>query len=1222
MMWLATSALIVAFLAPIRPPELRRCTAPIASNRISDSHRKHALEKQEQQLAEAERATRAAREQKLNILRASRDTLKACESDEPRSAARVVHSELHQLEKQDIELDVPCIESAARTFARARRWGDAADLASEVRSAGLQLSEPQAAGALVEALARRGQLTACLALISDADGANLRLEPKALEPALSTAAAERNWEAVLNLHRRIDPPSRQREPASSQPEMLVAVISAHGHLGEWREAVRVAAKSARGSESVYALWAATAEACAESSASSAAAARTARRLHTYCPVPEVAYAAIRALAAASLWADAARVAVALLDEHSDVCFVDAPDAWTAAVHAAVVLDDESLALRLARCRREGADREAHAAVMAACAMNDELDLAVAHLPHARPFSDLADERCWLLAILTANKTGQSALAMAIFTEMSDLDGIRDDVLQRALGISVDAAALEGMPTEALRMLTDAGARAPSSLWLRALMASLDAGEARPVYAALVSGAASPLAKTEAGKKVLAAAASALLEGMLAPIVSKLAIGVVSESQVLNLVQTMCIGVRSAEMAKRSIASARSGGSPLVSPNFNGLRLACSSLGCHVSGVHDVDESCSWAVAVDAGGVPKRSEVIIDILSFIGIEDTPELRRMVPGVVRSSSKLTRGIQRAAQATSKEERLAIAAEVATIASKKVEELGKPVTVASVVDESDIRVLQQESDGIVQQLIATFGNGWPSAATLDAVLVLLLIDVCLFRSAGDPTRFVLDSLVDSEPSSVSGYIAALALLEKFCRQAKQGERDDEFAARFLDASDLLVSFLERNRQVGTAEERSLAYLMLAHLLRRRQEVQSGALWGDLIQIEQAEPLLRVMRMAAGEPFPPTPQLLSQLLAGGHSFTAGDVNATMHAFVEAGGQPTGDQLVYASLCALGVSFAMGAEGSVVSSFYRGPTVRAAWFELKAIWQLALRARDGLWPQLRAAGASESEILTPIQDIILHGALAHLQFAAVAPSDYDYNEVKSEVHNVMLEMGIPQKKVEAMLHGDSTEVLGRISTQMTIAHSSWLAEGGWNVELRMFAPVLTRIITSLNDVASAIDIAGARIENGKWVYDGTIAPRLHRGLMQPESEDGIWAYQLFGELTQSAAMIKLLERALTSLERAEPLDFDGKDKRLAQKAQTLLGLDVSDLNSWDADQQADLTTGLSYIKAALNAQKIEIEQSKWTALPRATNKRGFGGGAPAAKGAGGGKARKKKGGR
>ena len=1260
--------LVAAFLAPMARHPFRsgRCAVPLASDRISDTQRKHALRKQEEQAAEAERASRAARAQQLGVLRASRIALEACEGVEPRRACRLVLNELHALRKQHIDPDVPCLESAARTLAGAGRWQETAAAARELRSSGMQVSEARAAEAMLEALARTGDLTASLCLMSDADRANLSLASSGVEPVLSAAASAEQWADVLALYRRLCSPSGPPEPASTHPPTLLAVIKAHGRLGDWRQAVRLGLRAARAPGApADALLAATAEACADNEVGSAHAARTARRLYAKRPSPEAAHAAIRALATAGLMEDARRVTLAHVTADSAAreapLFADEPRAWSAAVAAAEATGDTSLTRLLGRCRSEGGSRGAHLAVLRACApARDAWELAAAHLAAVRPLRAPHDEREWLVALEAAAKAGESRLVIEMIDEIGELDSVSDEVLPRALPLGLEAA----QGSEGVRMLARAASRAPWHLWVRAFDTALEAGEPRAVFDALAAGGpASSHASAGEGQKVLATAASALIEGLLAPWVVDYArqrtfCGALAVSHAVN---EMSLGMRAAEMTKKSVASEQRGGPALPLPSVDLLgRVSCVKLGFYVSGLSDA-HAIPDVLGVSDRPRRRKSALILDMLSLLGVGRSPEVRQQVRSIVRQSSGLNKGVKAAAQASNEAERVTLVRDATQAYDVQVEEHvhhGKQSMTALAETQ---RLLEKCSD-----------STWDLFSEDASLMLELLARPGLEEDDEDEDmEETLATLAGMDPDRMTspGCIVGLATL---LQCAGSPNFDKKFVPALIAASEVLSTFLERHRDVGTADERNLAYAMLAQLLHQTQLLQVLAPMDDEVlraaaafntespdHIDTAKPLLTVLRMVAEETSPPTPRLLSQLLLG-RALTAEGVNATLHAFVEAGGQPTGEQLVHACLGAIPFTFEYSRAGVRLSTSWNASNVRASWFELKDLWRLALRVSDGLWPELRAAGESAKSILEPIQDIVLYGTLAQLQFGCMEGTTlWDFDELKCEVRAGLREMSIPSAKVEVLLHGDKLEVLGRTGDLLTCSHVAWEREDGWSVERRMFAPLLTRTMRLLDDDPSATAVVGKRLVDGglHWEYEGampwltqrshspphtalyaaesivlcvplgTIAPRLHRGLNDPlgaDSADREWSMRVIRQIAKSPPMMELLERALGSLKRGEAFAVAGKEEEaLAQKAHELLGLDVRELASWSADEQADLATGLSLMKGILASAAFESHRGgKRTA--RVAPRSGFGGGGTlpkVAKGAAG-RARKNKGSR
>ena len=373
----------------------------------------------------------------------------------------------------------------------------------------------------------------------------------------------------------------------------------------------------------------------------------------------------------------------------------------------------------------------------------------------------------------------------------------------------------------------------------------------------------------------------------------------------------------------------------------------------------------------------------------------------------------------------------------------------------------------------------------------------------------------------------------------------------------------------------------------------------------INEAEVPLEVVRMAALEGLPLGPALLRGLMSLDvqQGYTTSELSAVLHGFVEAGGQPSGEQLALASLGALGFTHELGQLGATVSAFHNGTTLRAAWHDLASLWQLASRpdVRGGLWPQLSASGVSANQVMEPLQDVMLFGALGQLQFMANAPTAWGLDELKEELRSVLQTTSLPASKVDALLHGDLDSVLNRISTLFTFAYARWQIEGRWSVERRTYVPLLTRGIYSL---AEDVGVSGARLgSHGRWEYDGTIAPRLHRGLLDPNGKDHAWAQRVVKEA--DGPMMKLLERALEDLGSGERAAFqlDAHEAQRAETAKELFGLDLRQLALWNETQKDDLRAGLSYIKGMHQAELMSanVVQSKRQVVSAARSK-GFGG--------------------
>lgn len=1228
---LAVSAALIP-VSPLRAvTHLWRTTLPIASGgHISDNNRKHKEEKQEAARAEAERAQRAQEHQKLSTLLEIRAALLELEGTRDWRAAQ---NQLHVLDKQLIDPDVLCLESAARTAVSAKRWGEAAGLASQLRRLQLAPSESRAASAMVEALARQGALSSCLGLINDADQAELTLAPSAVEAALGAAAGDQQWAEVLALHRRIDQPCvRQRSELA--PQTVLAVVSAQGLMGQWRQAVHLAMQASRGGSAPPELWGTTAAACAECASTSRSAARTAHRLLKIRPNDDVADAAIRALGAAQMWDEAVSVATEALTRPSELAFTD-PRAWDAAVAASDAVDNRTLAIELGRYRQAGGSRHAHASVLLACAASEEWELALAHLPSSRPLSSPADEVTWIFAIGTAVCTHQFALAIDILEErLSSLSTVSAPVLKKALQLGIGAAANIGRPDQGLKMLAAAAPQADWPLWERAIRASIDAGASQLAISALVkghevivdgtnvdvgNGAAATVAPGAVGDEMLGEAISAHLVSTLAAPTLRCALAdTASWGSLSSGIQGLIFGMQAAERTKACVYSVQSGGPELphsdFTLNFRGRRSAEISVGSYINGLRDVDPSSTWLQEIGLPPRPSSTELISDVLSLADVEPTTELRSNVKRFIRSSRGLFKKVAKK--------------RAAGMGDEETNEFLREVMTAGQLEEATEGDLDKEDAGALNEAASLLEMCWERNISLsyeaDLMASYHLVPHMLRLNPVAPR-------MTSTTFSMPGYIAQLISLNQQAGKVIGSSLGREVASQFLTASGPMVSFLTRYKE-GAPEQRALAYEHLSMLLMKRQEVRthtqpktastrsshsSDRMPPTVSQVQlhaqvgggvpfmteahtlnRAEPALEILRMVAMEPQRPEPRLLSRLMTISE-YTAGAQNAIIHAFVEAGGRPTGNQLALAHLGALGVTHAFNENGASIVGVHNVTTMRAAWYELKDIWQLANRptVRAHLWPELGDSDGKET--LEPLQDIMLFGVFAHIQFLSHHPvSVSEEADFMAEVRDVLGAMSLPSQKVDALLHGHVSAIVGHTYGQLSVAFSSWFREGGWNVERRMFAPLLTRIVC-----ASGGDMDnGARLgASGQWEYHGTITPRFDHGLRQIQlspdqrdpalNDDALWAERVRDFIFQDAvvwddrggAKIKqshLLWRALDSLQSAEALEIDAKkDAQAMQMANDLFGLDVSTMGVWCEEQKKDLRAGLLYMKGLCDLQ-------------------------------------------
>ena len=391
------------------------------------------------------------------------------------------------------------------------------------------------------------------------------------------------------------------------------------------------------------------------------------------------------------------------------------------------------------------------------------------------------------------------------------------------------------------------------------------------------------------------------------------------------------------------------------------------------------------------------------------------------------------------------------------------------------------------------------------------------------------------------------------------------------------------------------------------------------EMNKLDRSEAALEVLRMASAEEQQrPEPRLLSRMLALSDMYTAGDYNAMIHAFVEAGGRPSGDQLAFAGLGMLGVSLELEEDGVRIISVHNTTTMRAAWYELRELWELVNRpdVRAHMWPQLGDPRTNAKEILEPLQDIVLLGLFTQISFAAVGQSSeraWDAGDLKAEARRVLDMMSLPPKRVEALLEGAIEDISFRVSVHMTTASIMWLLEGGWDAGRRMFAPFLTRTVSKPIDTFAA----GSRVDElGRWVWDGTIAPRLERGLgPAPAAEDEKWALRVITEaLKQGPDRLEvkpghLLWRTFESLESGEALVVDATDAQAAKTASELFGLDLIAFESWSEEQKVDLRSGLLFLKrlCSINASMEQVRRTplgqRKPSTPRSAKSQGFGGG-------------------
>jgi len=422
------------------------------------------------------------------------------------------------------------------------------------------------------------------------------------------------------------------------------------------------------------------------------------------------------------------------------------------------------------------------------------------------------------------------------------------------------------------------------------------------------------------------------------------------------------------------------------------------------------------------------------------------------------------------------------------------------------------------------------------------------------------------------------------------------------------------------GSEEERELAYALLADLMQTRfgmplyiqyYGTPSMAYAEAARDLDRTDVFRSVIRIAAQDNAL-TPNLLRWLMAD-YSFSAEEL---VH-FVDAGGQPTGDQLALACLAALGFSTPFVQAGAMISAFHNTTTIRAAWYDLKSIWEIAIRpeVHAKLWPELEMSMAQRLE---PLQDIVLLGAHAQLSILASNGGAWEFDELKAEVRSVLNGMGFPSGKIDAFLQGGVGEVSSRAAGQLNVAYVSWLNAGGWSVERRMFAPLLSRALYALDEDQPAM--FGMRIDaGGQWEFDGTLAPRLDLGLRNQDSKHRSWAMQVVDQIMSSSAMMELLTRADKCIVNEEALVLGAKEAGLAQTFEGLFELDLAGLDAWTEPQRTDVRTSLSYMRELLrNKAMLTTSMASGKQRQAVPKGRGFGGGSAGKAGNKGAKKKKR----
>ena len=811
------AAFLVAFVAPpLRPLHLHRCSPTMSSERMASTHRKHALEKQAAEKQAAERSERAAQEALQATIRVHREAIEGFETSMDHVA---VLRELRLLEQSGIDPDLLCLESAARTLGGAKRWKQAAESAMTLRELGLESSEPRALAAWCEALAVRHMLPQCLDLIAQADSASLELPPAVLDRALQEAARVEDWPAVLDLYGR-----RIYAPSATHLEPLLSAIRAHGQLGQCQQALSLAISASRllTPAPPDELWATVAQECADCANTSTAGRRAAHAVHRLLairPAPEVASAALRALAAAELWTAAAATPV-----DTD------PKAWDTAVAAAGMVRNQTLLLALAQARREGGgSRDSHASVLSTLfelSWDDSpplVELAWDHLEHARPLDKPGLELAWLSGLAAADRLLENEVLVDVFFEMgSSSGGLRDvsaPILERALRLGVAAAVATGNPAEGVRMLTAAAPRVDDSLWQAALFECVKLDQAQVVLTAL-NGPAAAFAGTEAGESLFFAAVSSRLSQILLAsggLETAVGLSVFVSHRYFDFTRDVTVGEQVAEMVKKKG----------LGVDLQGHRSASTSLGFQVSAARDADDSLivsNFGLALPPK--PKRHELCLDMYSLMGIAPTPQLKQSTQEAVHSARSLFKKVNTAARDGSEAAR-----------KKAVEDVAKS-TNPSISISPEQRKATKRSTQEIKVLLQLCKERWGSVPMEAAVFEYLL-----FANGKAPKDMLFRILVEfqrreEEPtyieflgtSRLPTYIALLALSERSAQsQISAGNWSQADASFFMSASEHLITFLERCK-TGTAEERGLAYALLGGLLHTRRRVRVAHLAIDL--------------------------------------------------------------------------------------------------------------------------------------------------------------------------------------------------------------------------------------------------------------------------------------------------------------------------------------------------------------------------------------------------------
>jgi len=218
------------------------------------------MRKQSKEQEELRRASNAQDETRVREVARYRGTLLQLEKQ---NAWQSMLQELHAMDKAELAPDSACLAAAVRACGRAREWRRITKLSSEYPYLWSRCDDAAAARLLFEAHARRGEHARCLAYLTACSTAGAdAVEPRAIELALTAAANEGAWAAVLQLHeflrRSADVSDAQTEVSSA---VMLALLRAHGHTTGWRTSVRQLLGAAPSARLDVTHWTAALEAC-------------------------------------------------------------------------------------------------------------------------------------------------------------------------------------------------------------------------------------------------------------------------------------------------------------------------------------------------------------------------------------------------------------------------------------------------------------------------------------------------------------------------------------------------------------------------------------------------------------------------------------------------------------------------------------------------------------------------------------------------------------------------------------------------------------------------------------------------------------------------------------------------------------------------------------------------------------------------------------------------